>query len=99
VRLADAWAIGDITRSPWWACWLLAVAFDLCLVLGELCHVAAEDAGVGLVTADAGRPGTSSPASPSSSSAATWHSSPKTSSMSHAMASSQQAQPGERVMS
>jgi hypothetical protein len=45
-----AWAIGDITRSPWWACWLLAVAFDLCLVLGELCHVAAEDAGVGLVT-------------------------------------------------
>jgi hypothetical protein len=28
----------------------LAVAFDLCLVLGELCHVAAEDAGVGLVT-------------------------------------------------
>jgi hypothetical protein len=45
-----AWAIGDITRSPWWACWLLAVAFDLCLVLGELCHVAAEDASVGLVT-------------------------------------------------
>jgi hypothetical protein len=45
-----AWAVGDITRSPWWACWLLAVAFDLCLVLGELCHVAAEDAGVGLVT-------------------------------------------------
>jgi hypothetical protein len=45
-----AWAIYDITRSPGWACWLLAIAFDLCLVLGELCHVAAEDAGVGLVT-------------------------------------------------
>jgi hypothetical protein len=45
-----AWAVSDITRSPWWACWLLAVAFDLCLVLGELCHVAAEAAGVGLVT-------------------------------------------------
>jgi hypothetical protein len=45
-----AWAIQDITRSPLWACWLLAVAFDLLLVLGELCHVAAEGAGVGLVT-------------------------------------------------
>jgi hypothetical protein len=45
-----AWAIEDITRSPWWACWLLAVAFDLCLVLGELCHVSAEEAGVSLVT-------------------------------------------------
>jgi hypothetical protein len=52
-----AWAVSDITRSPWWACWLLAVAFDLCLVLGELCHVAAEDAGVWLVTSvdDGGR--------------------------------------------
>jgi hypothetical protein len=45
-----AWAIGDITRSPSWACWLLAVAFDLLLVLGEFCHVGAEHAGVGLVT-------------------------------------------------
>jgi len=45
-----AWAVGDITRSPRWACWLLAIAFDLLLVLGELCHVTAEDAGVGLVT-------------------------------------------------
>ena len=33
-----AWAIGDITRSPIWASWLLAIAFDCCLVLGELCH-------------------------------------------------------------
>jgi hypothetical protein len=45
-----AWAIGDITRSPRYACWLLAVAFDLCLVLSELCHVSAEEAGVGLAT-------------------------------------------------
>jgi hypothetical protein len=29
---------------------LLAIAFDLLLVLGELCHVTAEEAGVGLVT-------------------------------------------------
>ena len=45
-----AWAIFDITRSPGWACWLLAIACDMLLVLGELCHVAAEDAGVWLVT-------------------------------------------------
>jgi hypothetical protein len=44
-----AWSIGDITRSPAWASWLLAVAFDSCLVLGELCHIQAEEAGVGTV--------------------------------------------------
>ena len=43
-----AWAIQDITRSPRWASWLLAISFDLLLVLGELCRVGAEDAGVGL---------------------------------------------------
>src|SRR5690349_21317202 len=43
-----AWAVRDITRSPGWAAWLLAVSFDLMLVLGELTHVSAEDAGVGL---------------------------------------------------
>ena len=30
-----AWAIQDITRSPKKASWALAIAFDLCLVLGE----------------------------------------------------------------
>jgi hypothetical protein len=44
-----AWAIQDITRSPRWASWLLAVTFDLMLVLAELCHVSAEDVGVGTV--------------------------------------------------
>lgn len=44
-----AWSIGDITRSSGWASWLLAIAFDCCLVLGELCHVQAEEAGVGTV--------------------------------------------------
>lgn len=44
-----AWAIGDITRSPWWASWLLAVAFDLCLVFGELTNVSATAAGLGVV--------------------------------------------------
>jgi hypothetical protein len=39
-----AWAIGDITRSPRKASWALAVAFDLILVLGELCHVAGPSA-------------------------------------------------------
>ncbi len=45
-----AWAVEDITRSPRWASWLLAVAFDLMLVLAEMCHVGATDAGVGTVT-------------------------------------------------
>lgn len=45
-----AWAIRDITRSPRWASWLLAIAFDLVLVLTELCGVSAGDAGVGTVT-------------------------------------------------
>lgn len=44
-----AWAVGNITRSPLWASWLLAVSFDLALVLGELTHVAASEAGLGLV--------------------------------------------------
>lgn len=44
-----AWAIGDITRSPIWASWLLAIAFDCCLVLGELCHVQAAEAGIDTV--------------------------------------------------
>lgn len=43
-----AWAIEDITRSPRWASWLLAISFDLMLVLGELVHVNADDAGVGM---------------------------------------------------
>lgn len=43
-----AWAIEDITRSPRWASWLLAVTFDLMQVLGELVHVNAHDVGVGL---------------------------------------------------
>jgi hypothetical protein len=42
-------AVRDITRSPRWASWLLAVAFDLCLVLGELTHVSASEAGLGAV--------------------------------------------------
>lgn len=42
-----AWAIGDVTRSARWACWALAVAFDLLLVMGETCHVTAASAGVG----------------------------------------------------
>jgi hypothetical protein len=44
-----AWAVQDITRSPRWAAWFLAVSFDLALVLGELCHVAASEAGVGTI--------------------------------------------------
>jgi hypothetical protein len=35
-----AWAVRDITGSPVWASWLLAVAFDCCIILGELNHVA-----------------------------------------------------------
>lgn len=47
-----AWAVEDLTRSPGWASWLLAVTFDLLLVLGELVHVAAEGSGAGsIVTA------------------------------------------------
>lgn len=41
-----AWAVADITRSPKWASWLLAIAFDLALVVGELTQVFASDAGV-----------------------------------------------------
>jgi hypothetical protein len=36
-----AWAIGDITRSPCWASWLLAVAVDCSIVLSETVAVAA----------------------------------------------------------
>lgn len=46
-----AWAVRDITRSALWASWSLAVAFDLALVLGEMVHVYAVEAGLGtLVT-------------------------------------------------
>jgi hypothetical protein len=48
-HLADA--VADITRSPRWASWLLAITFDLCLVLGELIQVSASDAGLGGVVA------------------------------------------------
>lgn len=34
-----AWAIADITRSPRWASWALAVAVDLSVVLAESVHV------------------------------------------------------------
>jgi hypothetical protein len=44
-----AWAVEDLTRSPGWASWLLAVTFDLLLVLGELVHVAAEGSGAGAI--------------------------------------------------
>lgn len=44
-----AWAVSDITSSPKWASWALAVAFDLALVLGELIHVTAHEAGLGNV--------------------------------------------------
>jgi hypothetical protein len=47
-----AWAVRDITGSPWAASWALAVAFDLALVLGETVHVYADDSGLAaLVTA------------------------------------------------
>ncbi|HZR55212.1 MAG TPA: hypothetical protein VFB06_37710 [Streptosporangiaceae bacterium] len=47
-----AWAVRDITSSPRWASWALAVAFDLALILGESVHVYATDADLGgLVTA------------------------------------------------
>ncbi len=42
-----AWAVEDITHSPGWASWLLAITFDLALVHGELVHVYADQAGVG----------------------------------------------------
>ena len=45
-----AWAVGDITRSPRWASWAMAIAFDLALVLGETVHVAASDAGLMALT-------------------------------------------------
>jgi hypothetical protein len=38
-----AWAVRDITRSPRWAAWALAVACDLVLVLTELTAVAAPE--------------------------------------------------------
>lgn len=43
------WAIGNITRSPQWASWLLAIAFDAALVFGELVHVAAHECGLSIV--------------------------------------------------
>jgi hypothetical protein len=44
-----AWAVRDITGSPLWASWALAIAFDVTLVLSESVHVYAEDAGLGLL--------------------------------------------------
>jgi hypothetical protein len=44
-----AWAVRDITGSPLWASWALAVAFDVTLVLSESVHVYAQDAGLGLL--------------------------------------------------
>lgn len=44
-----AWGVGNITRSPALPSWLLAVAFDLTIVLGELCHVVAPSQGPGWV--------------------------------------------------
>jgi hypothetical protein len=38
-----AWAIGDITKSPAWANWALAIATDTTLVVGELAGVFAAD--------------------------------------------------------
>ena len=46
-----AWAIGDITRSPSWASWLLAIAVDLSIVLSESVHVFAPDVVDSLATA------------------------------------------------
>jgi hypothetical protein len=47
-----AWAVRDITGSPRWASWALAIAFDVALVLGESTRVHASDAGLEqLVTA------------------------------------------------
>jgi hypothetical protein len=40
-----AWSVEDLTRSAKKASWLLAVTFDLLLVLGELVHVAAQQTG------------------------------------------------------
>jgi hypothetical protein len=47
-----AWAVREITGSPRWASWALAIAFDVALVLGESTRVYASDAGLEqLVTA------------------------------------------------
>jgi hypothetical protein len=46
-----AWAIGDITRSPSWASWLLAIAVDLSIVLSESVHVFAPGVVDSLATA------------------------------------------------
>jgi hypothetical protein len=41
-----AWAVRDITKSAPWQAWLLAIAVDLSLVLGELAGVAGYDSWV-----------------------------------------------------
>lgn len=41
-----SWAIQNITKSDDRASWALAVALDLSLVLGELCHVWASEIGI-----------------------------------------------------
>lgn len=44
-----AWAIQDITKSPVWASWALAIAVDLSVVLSEASHVFADGVCAGLV--------------------------------------------------
>lgn len=44
-----AWAIRDVTGSTPRASWALAVALDLSIVLGELVHVAASEAGLNAI--------------------------------------------------
>jgi hypothetical protein len=44
-----AWSVEDLTRSAKQASWLLAVTFDLLLVLGELVHVAARETGANVI--------------------------------------------------
>jgi hypothetical protein len=44
-----AWSVEDLTRSERKASWLLAVTFDLLLVLGELVHVAARETGANVI--------------------------------------------------
>jgi hypothetical protein len=44
-----AWSVEDLTRSAKQASWLLAITFDLLLVLGELVHVAARETGANVI--------------------------------------------------
>jgi hypothetical protein len=47
-HLADA--VADLTGATRWQSWLLSITLDLSLVLGELVHVFAEDAGLWMWT-------------------------------------------------